>query len=137
MITSLNNLEFRELNAANDILVVMLDSLGRIIFFNKACEQATGYTFKEVVNRKLWEFFASAEEAEPLRQGLQDFVLVDRAGGQGRVSAQQLCDIDPCCDHQAAAVGAGVGGIGPGYPMCAAILQRPKGGRVVGEQGLQ
>lgn len=56
MITSLNNLEFRELNAANDILVVMLDSLGRIIFFNKACEQATGYTFKEVVNRKLWEF---------------------------------------------------------------------------------
>jgi len=73
MITALNNLEFRELNAANDILVVMLDSLGRIIFFNKACEQATGYTFKEVVNRKLWEFFASAEEAEPLRQGLQDF----------------------------------------------------------------
>jgi PAS domain S-box-containing protein len=73
MITSLNNLEFRELNAANDILVVMLDSLGRIIFFNKACEQATGYTFKEVVNRKLWEFFASAEEAEPLRHGLLDF----------------------------------------------------------------
>jgi diguanylate cyclase (GGDEF)-like protein/PAS domain S-box-containing protein len=73
MITALNNLEYRELNAANDILVVMLDSLGRIIFFNKACEQVTGYTFKEVVNRKFWELFASAEEAEPLRQGLQEF----------------------------------------------------------------
>ena len=73
MITALNNLEYRELNAANDILVVMLDGLGRIIFFNKACEHATGYGFKEVVNRKFWEFLASAEEAEPLRQGLQDF----------------------------------------------------------------
>lgn len=73
MITALNSLEYGELNSANDILVVMLDSLGRIIFFNKACEQATGYSFKEVVNRKLWEFLASAEEAEPLRQGLQEF----------------------------------------------------------------
>lgn len=73
MITMLNSLEYGELNSASEILVVMLDSLGRIIFFNKACEQATGYSFKEVVNRKFWEFLASAEEAEPLRQGLQDF----------------------------------------------------------------
>jgi diguanylate cyclase (GGDEF)-like protein/PAS domain S-box-containing protein len=93
MITALNNLEYRELNAANGILVVMLDSQGRIIFFNKACEHATAYTFKEVVNRKFWEFLASAEEAEPLKQGLQDFDaerfphkltnhLVTKTGGQ-------------------------------------------------------
>jgi len=73
MITALNNLEYRELNAASDILVVMLDSLGRIIFFNKACELATGYSFKEVINRKFWELLASPEEAEQLKQGLLDF----------------------------------------------------------------
>ncbi len=73
MITALNNLEYRELHSASDILVVMLDNLGRIIFFNKACELATGYSFKEVLNRKFWELLASTEEAEPLKQGLQDF----------------------------------------------------------------
>lgn len=73
MISALNNLEYRELNAASNILVVMLDSGGRIIFFNKACELATGYSFKEVVNRKFWEFLSSSEEAEPIKQGLQEF----------------------------------------------------------------
>jgi diguanylate cyclase (GGDEF)-like protein/PAS domain S-box-containing protein len=73
MITALNSLEYRELNAASDILVIMLDNLGRIIFFNKACEMATGYSFKEVINRKFWELLASGEESESIKQDLQDF----------------------------------------------------------------
>ena len=73
MASILNNIKYHESNDVSDILVVMLDNLGRIIFFNKACELATGYNFKEVVNRKFWELFASNDEAEPIIQGLQDF----------------------------------------------------------------
>jgi diguanylate cyclase (GGDEF)-like protein/PAS domain S-box-containing protein len=73
MATALNNLEYRELNATSDMLVIMLDNLGRIIFFNKACELATGYTFKEVLNHKFWDYIVSSEEAEQIKQGLEDF----------------------------------------------------------------
>lgn len=44
--------------------VIIRDSAGRIIGFNKACEDATGYSFGEVRNRPLWEFLAAPEETE-------------------------------------------------------------------------
>src|SRR3984893_15596889 len=38
-------------------LVVVLDPLGRIIRFNRACEQTSGYSFEEVSGRKIWDLF--------------------------------------------------------------------------------
>ena len=48
-------------------LVVVLDTKGRIVRFNHACEKATGYTFEEVKGKSLWDLFILPEEAEPVR----------------------------------------------------------------------
>lgn len=45
-------------------LVVVLDREGRIVRFNRACEEVTGYSFAEVEGRLLWDFFLLPEEAE-------------------------------------------------------------------------
>jgi PAS domain S-box-containing protein len=43
-------------------LVVVLDREGRIIRFNRACEQLTGYAFSEAQGRPLWDLFVVPEE---------------------------------------------------------------------------
>jgi PAS domain S-box-containing protein len=45
-------------------LVVVLDRSGRIVRFNRACEQASGYSFEEVKGRPLWDLFIIPEELE-------------------------------------------------------------------------
>lgn len=54
------------LDTANN-LVVVLDLQGRIVRFNQACEQITGYSFDEVRNRYFWNFFLIPEELEPVK----------------------------------------------------------------------
>ncbi|HUV05763.1 MAG TPA: SpoIIE family protein phosphatase [Armatimonadota bacterium] len=48
-------------------LVVVLDSEGRIVRFNCACEQTTGCSSDQVKNRYFWDLFAIPEEAEAVR----------------------------------------------------------------------
>ncbi len=48
-------------------LVVVLDPEGRIINFNRACEQITGYSFEEIKGVHLWDHFLIAEEIEPVK----------------------------------------------------------------------
>ncbi len=48
-------------------LVVVLDRQGRIVRFNPACEQATGYTFEEVRGRPFWDFLLIPEEVEAVK----------------------------------------------------------------------
>lgn len=43
-------------------LVVVLDREGRIIRFNRACEQLTGYTFDEAQGKPIWDLFLAPEE---------------------------------------------------------------------------
>lgn len=38
-----------------DALVVALDQKGRIVHFNRACEQISGYSLAEIKNRHVWE----------------------------------------------------------------------------------
>jgi PAS domain S-box-containing protein len=45
-------------------LVVVLDSGGRIVRFNRACEQMTGYGFSEIKGKRLWDLFQASEEIE-------------------------------------------------------------------------
>src|SRR5215510_2116025 len=45
-------------------LVCVLDRTGRILFFNDACERATGFSRDEVVGRDAREFVIPPEEAE-------------------------------------------------------------------------
>ncbi len=48
-------------------LVVVLDREGRILRFNRACEQLTGYTWAEVQGRAFWDLFLLPEEVVPVR----------------------------------------------------------------------
>ncbi|HSR53686.1 MAG TPA: PAS domain S-box protein, partial [Acidobacteriota bacterium] len=52
-------------------LVVVLDSQGRIVRFNKACERLTGYRFAEVRGRTVWEFLLLPEEVEAVQRETQ------------------------------------------------------------------
>jgi PAS domain S-box-containing protein len=49
-------------------LVVVLDREGRIVRFNKVCQEATGYSFDEVRGRRIWEFLLVPEEAEQVKR---------------------------------------------------------------------
>jgi len=45
-------------------LVVVLDPQGRIVRFNRACEQLSGYSFEEVKQKYFWDLCVVPEEAE-------------------------------------------------------------------------
>jgi PAS domain S-box-containing protein len=45
-------------------LVVVLDPSGRIVRFNRACEQTTGYSFAEVQGERVWNLFLAPEDRE-------------------------------------------------------------------------
>jgi PAS domain S-box-containing protein len=45
-------------------LVVVLDPQGRIVRFNRACEQVSGYSFAEVKEKYFWDLCLVPEEAE-------------------------------------------------------------------------
>jgi diguanylate cyclase (GGDEF)-like protein/PAS domain S-box-containing protein len=44
------------------VLVMVLDQEGRIIRFNRACQQFIGYSQEEVQNRPVWEIFIAPED---------------------------------------------------------------------------
>ena len=48
-------------------LVAVLDTSGRIVRFNRACEQTTGFSFEEIRCRPFWEVFLLPEETERIR----------------------------------------------------------------------
>lgn len=52
-------------------LVVVLDPEGRIIRFNRACEQMTGYSLAEVHGKVVWELFLIPEDVERFKASIQ------------------------------------------------------------------
>ena len=48
-------------------LMVVLDTEGQIVRFNRACEQVTGYTFNEVKGKHVWDIFLIPEEVERVK----------------------------------------------------------------------
>ncbi|HEY9665925.1 MAG TPA: CHASE3 domain-containing protein, partial [Coleofasciculaceae cyanobacterium] len=48
-------------------LVVVINQEGKIVRFNTACEQTTGYSFDEVRERYFWNLFLIPEEVEPVK----------------------------------------------------------------------
>jgi PAS domain S-box-containing protein len=45
-------------------LIVVLDPTGRIVRFNRTCEQTTGYSSAEVCGRYVWDLFLMPEEVD-------------------------------------------------------------------------
>jgi PAS domain S-box-containing protein len=52
-------------------LVVVLDSEGRILRFNPACELTSGYTKEEVQGKCIWDLFLAPEEADHFRASFE------------------------------------------------------------------
>ena len=53
-------------------LVVVLDTTGRIIKFNQACENITGYSLEEVKGELIWEKLIPEDEKEETKRVFQD-----------------------------------------------------------------
>lgn len=58
------------LNTA-DLLIVMVDPHGRIVLFNRACQEVTGYSAQEAAGRFLWDVLSSEAMTEPTKQIFQ------------------------------------------------------------------
>jgi PAS domain S-box-containing protein len=65
-------------------LVVVLDTQGRIVRFNRACEHLTGYTAAEVHGRCLWDLLRMPEEAASMQAVFT--ALRDRRGSSTHTS---------------------------------------------------
>jgi PAS domain S-box-containing protein len=48
-------------------LVLVLDREGRIVRFNRACEQISGHSFEEIRARKFWDLFVAPEDVEQFK----------------------------------------------------------------------
>jgi len=57
-----------------DSLVVVVDLKGRVVSFNKASEQLSGYRFEEFENTPFWEILISPEEREAVRSAITDVI---------------------------------------------------------------
>ncbi len=51
-------------------LVCVLDSAGRILRFNRACEVLTGYTFEDIRGRRFYDFLLPKDQIEPVKAAL-------------------------------------------------------------------
>ena len=53
-------------------LVCVLDDEGKIVLFNRACEEVTGYTYDEVIGKFVWDLFIIDEEIEAIKKVIGD-----------------------------------------------------------------
>ncbi len=60
-------------------LVVVLDSEGAIIRFNRACEQMTGYSFEEVEGKFVWDLFLLPEDVGRFKASFEQTRIDQRA----------------------------------------------------------
>lgn len=58
------------------VLVIVLDTEGRVVRFNQTCERVTGWSFDEVKGKPFWDFFLVPEEIE----GVMDVFSELKAG---------------------------------------------------------
>jgi PAS domain S-box-containing protein len=52
-------------------LVIVLDAQGRIVRFNRACEQTTGHSFVDVQGKAVWELFAAPEDLDSVKAAFE------------------------------------------------------------------
>ena len=60
------------LDAARDLLVVVLDREGRILQFNSAAQKLTGYSLEEAKGKTLWDFLPGPEERAQVKSGIEE-----------------------------------------------------------------
>jgi PAS domain-containing protein len=55
-------------------LVVVWDLHGRIVRFNRAAEQLTGYAFEDIQGKPLWNLLLAPEDVEPFQATFQTLI---------------------------------------------------------------
>ena len=60
-------------------LVVVRDRLGRIVRFNRAFENSTGYSPSEAEKKLLWDFLLKAEDVVQEKRGFQELLIGKRS----------------------------------------------------------
>ena len=60
-------------------LVVVLDRRGKIVRFNRACEELTGYYFVDVQGKPLWDFLLPPEDIPAVKKVFQDLRKEERS----------------------------------------------------------
>ncbi len=63
---------YAEIIRATQALIIVLDTEGRIVMFNPACERVSGYRFEEVEGRPLLDFLLIPEERDAVRAVFED-----------------------------------------------------------------
>jgi two-component system sensor kinase FixL len=53
--------------ASSGALIIVLDRQGRIVRFNRACEEISGYAWEEVKYEHVWDLFITAGEMAPVK----------------------------------------------------------------------
>ena len=59
------------------VLVMVLDTQGQIVRFNRACEKITGYNYDEVIQRCFWNIFLSTQD-QPLIQDIFHQIVLNK-----------------------------------------------------------
>jgi two-component system, NarL family, sensor histidine kinase UhpB len=60
------------LNAAKDLLVIVLDRKGCVLQFNRTCQELTGYSVEEVKGKLLWEFLPIPEDRVQVKTSFEE-----------------------------------------------------------------
>jgi len=98
----------RFINAVLDVagaLVLVLDTQGRVVRFNGACERLSGYSSAEVVGREIWDVVIPPTEVDGVRETVADLQAgafpnshenhwVTRAGAPRLISWDNTCLTD-------------------------------------------
>ena len=66
------------------VLVVLLDQDGRIVRFNQACEELTGYSFAEIEGKFPWDMLLPPEEADNIRRNAFDKLALQSDAKSGK-----------------------------------------------------
>jgi PAS domain S-box-containing protein len=55
-------------------IVLVLDCHGKIVRFNRTCEEVSGYTFEEVCGRYVWDFLLPPEQVDDVKKVFSNLV---------------------------------------------------------------
>ena len=55
-------------------MVLVLNRQGKIVHFNRACEEASGYTFEEAQGKQVWDFLLPTEQIESIRKTFKNLI---------------------------------------------------------------
>jgi PAS domain S-box-containing protein len=70
------------LNAAKDLLVIVLDREGRVLQFNRAAQELTGFSLEEVTGKMLWDFLPVPKERAKVKSGVEEVLKGGEAHGE-------------------------------------------------------